>query len=217
MRKYLIAIWLSSFAANSTHIIETKYLFHGERGSQRCVFRGIAGDDARAVIGILEISIKFIAPVIIMLVTFTQLYQFMIGASGLTTTRRRQVVITRVTRMAATTSLIMVLCWFPNQLFYLLFKLNVVELNTMWHRATVILCMLNSLLNPCIFLLSNKFYRTKAKELFSSCSRLVKKEARDVPPQEVVYVKFIKARSLEEARVEMQSKISKTVTLGDRS
>lgn len=208
VRKYLIVVWVSSFAANSTHIIETKYLLHGGNESQRCVFRGIAGNETRAVIGVLEICIKFIIPAVILLVTFSHLYHFMKDSTLLTSTRRSHVVITRVTHMAAITSLVMVLCWFPNQLFYLLFKLNVVQLNTAWHRATVILCMFNSCLNPCIFLLSNKFYRRKAIELLPSCRGLMKKNefslaaSRPVTPT-VMCVRFIKAHSLDEDRVEI--------------
>ena len=209
VRKYLITVWLSSFAVNSTHIIETKYLFHSEH-DYRCVFRGIAGNDARAVIGVLEMCIKFVVPAVILIVTFTHLYHFMKDSSGfLMTSRRSHVVITRVTNMAAITSFVMVLCWFPNQLFYLLFKLNVVQLNTAWHRATVILCMFNSCLNPCIFLFSNKLYRKKAKELLPSFFKLVKKgeislaESRPVPPQAVLCVKFTKAHSLQEDTVEI--------------
>lgn len=200
--------WLSSFAANSTHIIETKYIFHDENETQRCVFRGIVTNDARVVIGVLEMCVKFLIPALILLVTFTYLYHFMKDSTILTTTRRSRVAITRVTHMAAITSFVMVLCWFPNQLFYLLFKLNVVQLNTAWHRATVILCMFNSCLNPCIFLLSNKFYRKKARELLPSCRALMKKdgislvESRHVTPT-VLCVKFTKGYSLGEDRVEI--------------
>ena len=83
---------------------------------------------------------------------------------------------TRVTHMAAVTSTVMVLCSFPNQVFYLLFKLNIVQLNTLCHRVTVILCMFNSCLNPSIFLFSNKLYREKARELFPRCKRLMKRD-----------------------------------------
>lgn len=110
--------------------------------------------------------------------------------------------------MAAITALVMVLCWFPNQLFYLLFKLNVVQLNTPWHRATVILCMFNSCLNPCIFLLSNKLYRKKARELLPSCSEILKKDKISLKEQKgvtqfAVCVKFTKGNSLEGDKVQI--------------
>ena len=54
-----MTIWIASFAANSTHIIETKYHLDSDNTTKRCVFQGVAGNEARAVIGIIEIGIKF--------------------------------------------------------------------------------------------------------------------------------------------------------------
>ena len=203
VRKYLLFVWLSSFAVNSTHIIETKFLFRGENTTQHrgCVFKQIAGNEVRVVIGILEICIKFVAPVIILLTTFIHLYHFMKNSTEGAPSRQSHAAVTRVTKMAALTSLVMVLCWFPNQLYYLLFKLNIVQLNTSWHRATVILCMFNSCLNPCIFLVSNKLYRQKAKELLICCGRLITKQdmtltdLRPASPQTVVILGVFKTRS----------------------
>lgn len=209
VQKYLLIIWLSSFATNSTHILETKFLLHSKNETQRCVFRGIVGNESRAIIGVVEVCLKFFTPALISLVTFSYLYNFMRDSSSLlSTTRRSHVVVTRVTHMAAITSFAMMLCWFPNQLFYLLFKLNLVELNTGWHRATVVLCMFNSCLNPCIFLLSNKFYRQKAKEMLPDCRGLRKRDKTSLAEktnvtESVVCVKFIKAQTMGEERVEM--------------
>ncbi|XP_078353292.1 galanin receptor 2a-like isoform X3 [Oculina patagonica] len=210
VQKYLITVWIISFVANSTHIIETKYFLHSGNTTKRCVFNNrFAGNEARAAIGVVEICIKFLIPAGILLITFTRLYHFMKGSAVLTTTRRSSyVALTRVTHMAAITALVMVLCWFPNQLFYLLFKLNVVQLNTPWHRVTVILCMFNSCLNPCIFLLSNKIYRKKAKELLPSCSEILKKDEISLKEpkrvtQSAVCVKFTKGNSLEGDKVQI--------------
>ena len=205
VQKYLVVVWVCSFAANSTHIIETKYLIQNKNETHRCVFRGLAGNEARAMIGVAEICIKFLTPALILFVSFSRLYHFMKDSSVLTTTRRSHLAITRVTNMAAITSFVMVLCWFPNQLFYLLFKLNVVkELNSAWHRATVIMCMFNSCLNPCIFLLSNKFYRTKARQMLPNCRGLLKRDvislagSRHVTETAVPCVKFIKSHPMGE-------------------
>ena len=216
MHKYLLTVWVSSFVVNSTHIIETKYALHGDNTTRRCTFHPrVAGMEARAAIGVVEIFVKFLIPATVLLVSFTRLYRFMKDSAVLTTTRRSSyLALTRVTHMAAITSLVMLLCWFPNQLFYLLFKLNVVLLNTPWHRATVIMCMFNSCLNPCIFLLSNKLYRKKAKELLPICRGLMKRdkitltESKQVI-QSAVCVKFIKG-NLEEENVEIFQQVLNT-------
>ena len=209
VQKYLLTVWVCSFVANSTHIIETKYTLHGDNTTRRCIFHPrVVGMEARAAIGVVEIFIKFFIPATILLFSFTRLYRFMKDEAFLTTTRRSSyLALTRVTHMAAITSLVMLLCWFPNQLFYLLFKLDVVLLNTPWHRGTVTLCMFNSCLNPCIFLLSNKIYRKKAKELLPVCRGLVKRDEISLTEskqviQSAVCVKFIKG-DLEEENVEI--------------
>lgn len=210
VQKYLLTVWVSSFVVNSTHIVETKYTLHGDNTTRRCTFHPrVAGMEARAAIGVVEICMKFLIPATILLVSFTRLYRFMKDSAVLSTTRRSSyLALTRVTHMAAITSLVMLLCWFPNQLFYLLFKLDVVLLNTPWHRATVILCMFNSCLNPCIFLLSNKIYRKKAKELLPVCRGLMKRDEISLTEskqviQSAVCVKFTKGNYLEEENVEI--------------
>ena len=176
VRKYLLAVWLSSFAVNSyyTHIIETKFHSRDENDTQLCVFQQIAGGEVRVLIGVFEFCIKFIAPFIILMATFAHLYHFLEDSTEAKAGRQSHAAVTRVTHMAAVTSSVMVLSWFPNQVFYLLFKLNIVQLNTLWHRVTAILCMFNSCLNPCIFFFSNKLYREKARELFPRRRRLIK-------------------------------------------
>lgn len=202
VRQYLIIIWIASFATNSTHILETKYFLNNVNTTERCVFQGIASREARVVIGVVEIFLKFLIPFLILVVSFTHLYRFMKDSLVVATTHPSNcIALTRVTHMAAATSLVMVLCWFPNQLVYLLFKLDVVQLNTPFHKATVIVCMFNSCLNPCIFLLSNKLYRKKAKELLPKCRGSVKDfdltstESKKVV-QSVVPVKFLEGNIL---------------------
>lgn len=202
VRQYLIIIWIASFATNSTHILETKYFLNNVNTTERCVFQGIASREARVVIGVVEIFLKFLIPFLILVVSFTHLYRFMKDSVVVATTHpSNYIALTRVTHMAAATSLVMVLCWFPNQLVYLLFKLDVVQLNTPFHKATVIVCMFNSCLNPCIFLLSNKLYRKKAKELLPKCRGSVKDfdltstESKKVV-QSVVPVKFLEGNIL---------------------
>ncbi|XP_022793331.1 probable G-protein coupled receptor 83 [Stylophora pistillata] len=202
VQQYLIIIWIASFAANSTHIIETKYFLDNVNITERCVFQGVASREVRVIIGVAEIFLKFLIPVLVLLVSFIHLYRFMKDSHVTAITRpSNYIALTRVTLMAAVTSLVMVLCWFPNQLVYLLFKLEVVQLNTPLHKATVIVCMFNSCLNPCIFLLSNKLYRKKAKELLPRCRGSVKDfdlsstESKKVV-QSVVSLKFLRGNFL---------------------
>ena len=72
----------------------------------------------------------------------------------------------------------------------------------------MILCMFNSCVNPCIFLLSNKIYRKSAKEMFRKCTGLLKTneisledfESRDATFP-IIFVRFVKGNSMEEDKV----------------
>ena len=197
IRIYLLIVWLGSFAANSTHIIETKYVAEqpGTTTKGRCTFCPQAGNTARKIIGMVEISIKLFIPVLIMLVTFVRLFAFMRKSATCVIRIRSQLVLRRVTHMAAATAVVMTLCWTPNQIYYLLFKFSLVELNSRWHLATVILCMSNSCLNPCIFLLSNKVYRRKVQDMVPRCGPCKSKDLVgkwEPSKQKVVCVKLTK-------------------------
>ena len=170
VRTYLAVVWLVSLAANSTHIIELKYdRLKSPRMAERCVVHPLMGHTARKLVGVVEVFVKFFIPTLIMFLTFAQLYIFMKRSATCPLRARSQLVLRRLTRMAALTAILMALCWMPNQLYYLLFKFNLVELNTRWHLATVILCMFNSCMNPCIFFLSNRVYRGALGDMLRRC------------------------------------------------
>ncbi|XP_031572451.1 bombesin receptor subtype-3-like [Actinia tenebrosa] len=166
VRIYLSVVWCLSFAANSTHLIETKYEKPlNDSGPPSCTFSSWASEMTREFIGIVEFVIKFVCPVLTMFVTYTYLYIFIKKSASCIVSNRSQIALRRITVMAAVTAVVMIICWLPNQVYYLCYKFNVVKLNTDWHKFTVILCMFNSCVNPCIFLLSNKVYRHKLRSM----------------------------------------------------
>lgn len=166
VRIYLSIVWCVAFASNSTHLIETKYEKSlNNSGPPHCTFSSWASELTREFIGIFEFVIKFVCPVLIMFVTYTHLYMFIKKSASCIVSNRSQIALRRITVMAAVTAVVMVICWLPNQVYYLCYKFNVVELQTNWQKFTVILCMFNSCVNPCIFLLSNKIYRHKLSSM----------------------------------------------------
>ncbi|XP_028397050.1 somatostatin receptor type 2-like [Dendronephthya gigantea] len=69
----------------------------------------------------------------------------------------------RLNRVACAASTIVIVCWLPNQLYYCLFQLEVVEIGTPSHDFLVILAFMNTVLNPLLYSFSNKQYREEFK------------------------------------------------------
>lgn len=71
----------------------------------------------------------------------------------------------RLTRMAFAASAIVIVCWLPDQLYYCLFQMDLVEFGTPLHDALVVLAFLNTCLNPFIYSFSNKQYKEEFKAI----------------------------------------------------
>ena len=69
----------------------------------------------------------------------------------------------RLNRLACAASAIVIVCWLPDQLYYCLFQLEVVEFGTPLHDTLVILAFMNTVLNPFLYSFSNKQYREEFK------------------------------------------------------
>ena len=54
--------------------------------------------------------------------------------------------------------ILLVICWIPNELFYVLSKFSITQFDTPLHRATVVLAILNSCVNPWINGATNRNY-----------------------------------------------------------
>ena len=71
----------------------------------------------------------------------------------------------RLTRVACAASAIVIICWLPDQLYYCLFQLDLVEMGTPLHDALVILAFTNTMLNPFLYSFSNKQYKEEFKAI----------------------------------------------------
>ncbi|XP_028397076.1 somatostatin receptor type 2-like [Dendronephthya gigantea] len=64
----------------------------------------------------------------------------------------------RLTRIACAASAIVIVCWLPDQFYFFLFQLGLVDLRNKLHDGLIILAFLNTCLNPAIYCFSNKQY-----------------------------------------------------------
>ena len=72
---------------------------------------------------------------------------------------------TKVTRVACIVSVIVIVCWLPDQLYYCLSLMNLVELGTPLHYGLVILAFINSMLNPFLYSFSNRQCREEFRAI----------------------------------------------------
>ena len=87
-------------------------------------------------------------------------------------------VLKRVTLTAFFASLVVILCWLPDQLYYALSQIGVTELGTTGHSFVKILAFGNSCVNPIIYCFSNKEYRKGFKEII--CFACAAENERDI-------------------------------------
>ena len=69
-------------------------------------------------------------------------------------------------RMCGMTSVVLTLCWFPNQTIYLLSPFGITKVGSPLHRTGGMFAMLNSCVNPLIYWATNTEYRNELFELF---------------------------------------------------
>ena len=160
----IVFIWLWSILLNLPHPMEIRAITN-ESGQNQCQwFTLITSKTARKAIAFLEFIFKFILPLTISMAIFFSLRYYAKHSKVLSQANQGKTG-RRLLRMTMATALAVAVCWLPNQLYYLLFKFAVTQLDTPSHHFTVVLCMLNSTVNPWIYCLTNKNYRRKFAKL----------------------------------------------------
>lgn len=154
-RIYLMVtmVWVISFLFNAPHLFEMELGSNGE-----CVWVVLTEGNTRKVVALVEFLGKFFIPLLITCVSFLSLWRKVRHSPALFKTRKGKSGV-RLLRMCALIAITLALCWFPNQIYYLLFKFDITKMDTPAHQVTVVLCMGNSTLNPFIYCASNSTYR----------------------------------------------------------
>lgn len=65
----------------------------------------------------------------------------------------------KITIMAFSSAIIFILCWLPNELYFTLVIFKITKMDSIIHRTTKSMIILNSCLNPVIYLATNSKYR----------------------------------------------------------
>ncbi|XP_022793318.1 allatostatin-A receptor-like [Stylophora pistillata] len=153
----VLCIWMLSVLLNTPHLMEMT-VTTGSDSKEQCSWIVLTEGTTRRVVAILEFVGKFFLPLLAAAVTMVSIYNHIKSSPALFQTNRGKAGL-RLLRMCMLTAVILGVCWFPNQLYYLLFKYDITQLDTPLHHFTVVMCMFNSCVNPLIYCISNRMYR----------------------------------------------------------
>lgn len=163
----VLFIWLLGLLANAPNLTEMS-----PRNDFRtpCQWK-YKNYQTREIVASLEIVLKFILPSLILVLVLLSLYRKFYHQNLDSSTRPHRE--RQLLRMCAATSFVVLICWSPNQVYYLLHKFDVVKIGTNWHHMTVALALSTSAINPIIYYVTSTAYRrcllTFLFKVFSKC------------------------------------------------
>lgn len=160
----IVFIWMWSVLLNLPHPMEIRAITT-ESGDNQCQWLTLIPSKAgRETVAFFEFIFKFILPLLLSLAVFYSL-RYHAKTSKVLSQANQGKTGRRLLRMTMVTALAVAVCWLPNQVYYLLFKFDITQLDTPLHHFTVVMCMLNSTVNPWIYCLTNKNYRRRFARL----------------------------------------------------
>lgn len=170
-----VCTWCLGLLANAPHLSEMSPTNGGNRNPS-CQWK-YKDYQTRQTIAFVEMFLKFIIPTLILALVLLSLYRKVHQNFTTAVKLNRE---GQLLRMCAATSFSVLLCWSPNQVYYLLYKFNVVNIGTKLHHCTVVLALSTSAINPLIYYVTSTAYRRRLVmflcKVFSKCRSQVKKK-----------------------------------------
>jgi len=175
---YLCLAWLLSFTIHIPVFFEMTVSME----TKICMWDS-AGFSKQALVTISTI-VTFFIPIAITWGTYLhiaiKLRSTSLGVGGACTARRKRRLIT----MCMLVALLLTLCWFPNQLYYVMSSYGLGELETPAHRITVVMVMSNSCFNPFIYCFSNQEYKKAFISLWQPCIKYCRRHGSIINSKE---------------------------------
>ena len=76
---------------------------------------------------------------------------------------KSSIALKKVTQMICAASVIAVIFWLPDQIYFCLYEMNLIEINDSLHNGLHILAFINTCLNPILYNFSNRQYKHEFK------------------------------------------------------
>ena len=173
MKICIVIIWLLALIANAPYGMDMTPSNKQIPGTF-CKWK-FEESQTRSILAVFEFLLKFVIPTVILLLVLISLYKEFHHESTDIDYRSGGQRNRDLLRMCASTSIAVLLCWSPNQIYYTLYKFDKVHLGTNLQHFTIILAISTSSINPVIYFVTSKTYRTCLlnflKRVFGKCQK----------------------------------------------
>ena len=173
MKICIVIIWLLALIANAPYGMDMTPSNKQIPGTF-CKWK-FEESQTRSILAVFEFLLKFVIPTVILLLVLISLYKEFHHESTNIDYRSGRHRNRDLLRMCASTSIAVLLCWSPNQIYYTLYKFDKVRLGTNLQHFTIILAISTSSINPVIYFVTSKTYRTCLlnflKRVFGKCQK----------------------------------------------
>ncbi|XP_048580613.1 uncharacterized protein LOC5507743 isoform X2 [Nematostella vectensis] len=157
---YIVLIWLVAAATEVFELFIADLMPDG-----RCEWiTPFYGEKLEKGFLVFHITITFYIPMTITWITFAHIWYRM--SHNQVSTQHGDAAKKNVVRMCMLAALLLTLCWFPTETFWILLQHKVATLPRAWYFWFNFLAFFNSCCNPPLYCLTNKTYRREFLKLF---------------------------------------------------
>ena len=167
--------WIAGFVFESTAIVWTTGVVL-PNGTTSCRWKLDTSEWAtRVTVAMFSFCGKILIPGILVVLAYVQILVKIKGILKPPSVHRQnsqqrseRLNFKRVTLMSALASLALLICWLPDQFYFMLFQMGYLEIHAMPNRSLTALAFSSSCWNPIIYCFSNPQYREGFKSELSS-------------------------------------------------
>ena len=157
---YLVIIWITCLLLHSLILFQMTL----DEKNLRCVW--VTSNFPKRLTPMTITIVTFFVPNAVTWVTYLHLSFALKTSLAIQYNGRFARARLRLLHMCVIVALLFTVCWFPNQLYYVLSSYGLVRLESPSHRFTVVLAMFNSCINPVIYCSTHRDYRKRFLSLF---------------------------------------------------
>ena len=157
---YLVIIWITCLLLHSLILFQMTL----DEKNLRCMW--ITSDFPKQLTPMLLTIMTFFLPNAVTWATFLHLSLALKKSPAIKNNGPFARARLKLLRMCVIVALLFTICWFPNQLYYVLSSYGFAKLESPPHYFTVVLVMFNSCINPVIYCSAHREYRKAFLTLF---------------------------------------------------
>ena len=171
---YIVFSWVWSFALTGPGLLEIEY---SSSADKICEFRFyLSGSLFRVLTSIFQVTMKLIFPCLVIIAMYIHMI-VKTSQSTVASEESKAKLRGKMTRMIGASSLMLIICVIPNQVFLVFVQAGKTRMNTTLHHIASALTFANSCVNPFVYGLSNPNYRQRYRQIqLAMCPKVLRKE-----------------------------------------